>query len=70
MVTKDPARAHLNRFEDGRELVFIQILGNVGHVEIGVGLIRELLELRVEGFLEASQLMVAEETHLFLHEQS
>jgi hypothetical protein len=33
--------------------MFIHILGDVGHVEVGVLLVRELLELRVEGFLTA-----------------
>lgn len=32
--------------------MLIHILGNVGHVKIGVALIGELLELRVERFLD------------------
>jgi hypothetical protein len=33
--------------------MLVEVLGDVRHVEVGVALIGELLELRVEGFLEA-----------------
>lgn len=32
--------------------MLIHVLGNVGHVKIGIALVGELLELRVEGFLQ------------------
>ena len=31
--------------------MLIHVLGNVGHVKVGVALVSELLELGVEGFL-------------------
>jgi hypothetical protein len=31
--------------------MLVHVLGNVGHIEIGVALVGELLELGVEGFL-------------------
>jgi hypothetical protein len=31
--------------------MLVHVLGNVGHVEIGVALVGELLQLGVEGFL-------------------
>lgn len=66
-VTEDAARTHLVWLEDGPKLLWIvsachqggvtaaymlvEVLGDVRHVEVGVTLIGELLELRVEGFL-------------------
>jgi hypothetical protein len=32
--------------------MFIHVLGNVGYVKVGVSIVRELLELGVERFLD------------------
>jgi hypothetical protein len=37
--------------EDAGKLMLVEVLGDVRHVEVRVALIRELLELGVEGFL-------------------
>lgn len=50
-VTEDLARADLVGCEDVLELRLVDVAGNVRDVEVGVGLIGELLELGVEGFL-------------------
>jgi hypothetical protein len=62
LVAKDSGRADLVRCEHRCKLVLVQRLGQIGNVEVGVTLISESLELRVERFLdwwsaEGSQLM-------------
>jgi hypothetical protein len=51
VITKDASRADLEGLKDSGQLVLIEVARNVGHIEISVLLIRELLELGVEGFL-------------------
>lgn len=52
LVAKDSGRADLVRSEHRCKLVLVQRLGQIGNVEVGVTLISERLELRVERFLD------------------
>lgn len=47
-VTKDAGGAHLVRSKEVTETVFVHALWQIGDIEVGVGLVRESLELRVE----------------------
>jgi hypothetical protein len=51
-VAKDASRAHLVRSKKVAKLVLVHALREVRHIEVGVELIGEGLELRVEGLLE------------------
>jgi hypothetical protein len=51
LVTQDARRADLVRCEELGELVLVHRLGQVGDVKVGVALIGEGLELRVERLL-------------------
>jgi hypothetical protein len=51
-VTKNASRAHLVRSKEVAKLVLVHALREVRHIEVGVELIGEGLELRVEGLLE------------------
>jgi len=37
-----------HKHDEGATYMFIHVLGDVGHVEVGVGLVGELLELGIE----------------------
>jgi len=45
IITKDTGRADLERMEGLRELMLVEGARDVGYIEIGVLLIRELLQL-------------------------
>lgn len=49
LVAEDARRADLVWREELGQFVLVHRLGQVGHVEVGVGLVGERLELRVEG---------------------
>jgi hypothetical protein len=49
IVAKNTSRADLEWMEAVGQLVLIHVARNVRDVEVGIALVRELLELRVEG---------------------
>jgi hypothetical protein len=52
VITQDASRAHLERLEAVGQLMLVEVARNVGHIEVRVCVVGELLELGIERLLD------------------